>query len=191
VTTTMSPGLPAVAAAPTTEQLAALILQHQVEQFYYAEARLIDERNFAGWLDLFTDDTRYLLPIHRNQTTHAFTDELGDAGLAHFDDNKDVLARRVHRMSSGLAWTEDPPSIQRHLVTNVQVTELADGELDVNSYFQVHRYRLDREVEVFTGARRDRLRPAKADLGPGYRIAARTVYIDHTTVLANNLNLFF
>jgi biphenyl 2,3-dioxygenase beta subunit len=55
----------------------------------------------------------------------------------------------------------------------------------------VHRYRLDREVEVFTGARRDRLRPATTDFGPGYRIAARTVYLDHTTVLANNLNLFF
>lgn len=189
MTATMSTGLPALNTAPTPEQLAALILQHQVEQFYYAEAQLIDERNFASWLDLFTDDTRYLLPIHRNQTTHEFTDEIGDAGLAHFDDNKDILARRVHRMSSGLAWTEDPPSIQRHQVTNVQVTELADGEIDVGSYFQVHRYRLDREVEVFTGTRRDRLRPA--DLGPGYRIAARTVYLDHTTVLANNLNLFF
>lgn len=189
MTTTISPGLPALAAA-TPEQLAALILQHRVEQFYYAEARLIDERNFAGWLDLFTDDTRYLLPIHRNQATHEFTDELGDAGLAHFDDNKDILARRVHRMSSGLAWTEDPPSIQRHLVTNVQVGERADGELDVHSCFQVHRYRLD-DVEVFTGARRDRLRPTEAGLGLGYGIAARTVYLDHTTLLANNLNLFF
>jgi 3-phenylpropionate/cinnamic acid dioxygenase small subunit len=190
VTTTISPAISAQAAAPTPEQLAALILQHRVEQFYYAEARLIDERNFAGWLDLFTDDTRYLLPIHRNQATQEFTDELGDAGLAHFDDNKEVLARRVHRMSSGLAWTEDPPSIQRHLVTNVQVSERADGELDVHSCFQVHRYRLD-DVEVFTGARRDRLRPAEADVDLGYRIASRTVYLDHTTLLANNLNLFF
>jgi 3-phenylpropionate/cinnamic acid dioxygenase small subunit len=89
-----------------------------------------------------------------------------------------------------MAWTEDPPSIQRHLVTNVQVTELSDGELDVQSSFQVHRYRLDREVEVFTGARQDRLRPDDADHGPSHRIAARTVYLDHTTVLANNLNIF-
>ncbi len=189
MTTTTSNGLPGLAAAPTPQQLAALLRQHRVEQFYYAEARLIDERNFAEWLDLFTDDTRYLLPIHRNQTTHTFTDELGDAGLAHFDDNKEILARRVHRMASGLAWTEDPPSIQRHLITNVQVTELPDHELEVESYFQVHRYRLDREVEVFTGERRDRLRPNA--FGHGYRIAARVVYLDHTTVLANNLNLFF
>jgi 3-phenylpropionate/cinnamic acid dioxygenase small subunit len=187
---TMPPGLAALTAAPAHEQLAALVLQHQVEQFYYYEARLIDERKFTDWLDLFTDDTRYLVPIHRNQTTNEFTDELGDAGLAHFDDGKDVLTRRVLRMSSGMAWTEDPPSIQRHLVTNVQVTELADGDLEARSCFHVHRYRLDREVEVFTGARQDRLRPGGAHHRLGYRIAARTLYLDHTTVLANNLNIF-
>jgi 3-phenylpropionate/cinnamic acid dioxygenase small subunit len=179
--------LPPATEAPDHEDLSAMLLQYRIEQFYYAEARLIDERNFAAWLDLFTDDTRYLVPIRRNRTSGEFTDELGDAGLAHFDDGKEILARRVTRMSSGVAWTEDPPSIQRHLVTNVQVEGRIGGELDVRSCFQVHRYRLDREVEVLTGARRDRLRP---DHTGGYRIAARTVYLDHTTVLANNLNLF-
>lgn len=167
--------------------LDALILRHQVEQFYYAEARAIDSRDFQTWLGLFTEDTRYLVPIRRNQTAHEFTDSLGDQGLAHFDDDKTVLARRVARMSSGLAWTEDPPSVQRHLITNVEVTERDPaGELDVRSCFQAHRYRLDREVEVFTGARLDRLRRTVS----GFAIAARTVYLDHTTVLGNNLNLF-
>lgn len=188
--TSTLPAGPVLADLPPQERLASLVLQHRVEQFYYAEARLIDERNFAAWLDLFTDDTRYLVPIHRNQVSDEFTDALGDAGLAHFDDGKQVLARRVLRMGSGVAWTEDPPSIQRHLVTNVQVDGEVDGELDVHSCFQVHRYRLDREVEVFTGARRDRLRPGDTDQRLGFRIAARTVYLDHTTVLANNLNLF-
>jgi 3-phenylpropionate/cinnamic acid dioxygenase small subunit len=171
--------------------LDALILRHQVEQFYYAEARAIDGRDFQAWLALFTDDTRYLVPIRRNQTAHEFTDSLGDQGLAHFDDDKTILARRVARMSSGLAWTEDPPSVQRHLITNVEVTECDPGnpagELDVRSCFQAHRYRLDREVEVFTGARLDRLRRSP---DTGFAIAARTVYLDHTTVLGNNLNLF-
>ena len=29
-----------------------------VEQFLYREARLLDERRFHDWLDLFTDDLR-------------------------------------------------------------------------------------------------------------------------------------
>jgi 3-phenylpropionate/cinnamic acid dioxygenase small subunit len=171
---------------PAPEQIAAMVLQHQVEQFYYAEARMIDERDFHGWLALFTDDTRYLVPIRRNQVTNEFTDSLGEIGIAHFDDDKTVLTRRVTRMASGLAWTEDPPSIQRHLVTNVQVSERENGELEVHSCFQAHRYRLDREVEVFTGKRVDRLRRTEST----FTIAARTVYLDHTTVLGNNLNLF-
>ena len=164
-----------------------LLLQHRVEQFYFTEARMIDERKFSAWLDLFTKDTRYLLPIHRNTASHEFTDSLGDAGLAHFDDDKDVLRKRVFRMSSGRAWAEDPPSIQRHLITNVQVGPPVNGQIEAHSCFQTHRYRMDREVEVFTGARVDALRIA----GDSFQIASRTVYLDHTTVLANNINLFF
>ena len=171
----------------TPTGIEALLLQHRVEQFYFAEAALIDGRDFMAWLNLFTDDTRYLVPIHRNTATNEFSDSLGDAGLTHFDDDKAVLQRRVIRMASGRAWAEDPPSIQRHLVTNVQVRQLESGSVEARSCFQVHRYRLDREVEVFTGARVDVLRTD----GESFRIAARTVYLDHATVLANNLNLFF
>jgi 3-phenylpropionate/cinnamic acid dioxygenase small subunit len=31
----------------------------EVEQFLYREARLLDERRFHEWLELFTDDVRY------------------------------------------------------------------------------------------------------------------------------------
>ncbi len=31
----------------------------EVEQFLYREARLLDERRFDEWLELFTDDVRY------------------------------------------------------------------------------------------------------------------------------------
>lgn len=167
-------------------RLEAMLLRHRVEQFYYAEARLIDERDFSAWLDLFTDDTRYFMPIHRNTTRQEFTDSLGESGLAHFDDGKDVLAKRVARLASGRAWAEDPPSIQRHLIANVQVGLREDGQLEARSCFQVHRYRMDREMEVFTGARVDVLRIA----GDSFRIASRTIYLDHATILANNLNLF-
>lgn len=190
MTTTPVTPTPLTTTPSEQAQVAGMLLQHRVEQFYYAEARMIDDRDFFGWLNLFTDDTRYLVPIRRNLAAGEYTDSLGDIGLAHFDDGKDVLTKRVLRMGSGIAWTEDPPSVQRHLVTNVQVTTRDDGELAVRSCFQAHRYRMDREVEVFTGARDDVLRPAAEEHACEFQIAARTVYLDHTTVLANNLNLF-
>ncbi len=38
-----------------------------VEQFLYREARLLDERRFHDWLDLFTDDLRYWMPVRTSR----------------------------------------------------------------------------------------------------------------------------
>jgi 3-phenylpropionate/cinnamic acid dioxygenase small subunit len=36
--------------------------QQAVERFLYQEARLLDDRNFAQWVDLFTEDGLYWVP---------------------------------------------------------------------------------------------------------------------------------
>ena len=38
-----------------------------VEQFLYREARLLDERRFHEWLQLFTDDVRYFMAGRSNR----------------------------------------------------------------------------------------------------------------------------
>jgi hypothetical protein len=38
-----------------------------VEQFLYREARLLDERRFHDWLELFTDDLRYWMPVRTSR----------------------------------------------------------------------------------------------------------------------------
>ena len=39
----------------------------QIEQFLYREARLLDARQFRQWLELFTDDIRYWMPMRSNR----------------------------------------------------------------------------------------------------------------------------
>ena len=48
------------------EELKQLRLAREIEQFLYAEAELLDQRRFNEWLDLFTEDARYWMPIKRN-----------------------------------------------------------------------------------------------------------------------------
>ena len=48
------------------EATARLLLQHQVEQFLYREARYLDERRLTEWLDFFAEDVHYYMPIRRN-----------------------------------------------------------------------------------------------------------------------------
>ena len=42
-------------------------LIRSVEQFLYREARLLDERRFHEWLDLFTDDIHYWMDGAKNR----------------------------------------------------------------------------------------------------------------------------
>ena len=41
-------------------------ITHDVEQFLYREARLLDERRFREWLALLTDDVRYWMAGRSN-----------------------------------------------------------------------------------------------------------------------------
>ena len=47
---------------------AALEAHFSVSQFYYREARLLDERRFKAWVGLFTDDARYFVPTRSNRS---------------------------------------------------------------------------------------------------------------------------
>ena len=48
------------------------------------------------------------------------------ADMAHFDEDRYAIEKRVQRLLTDHAWTEDPPSRTRHLVTNVR-TFAGDG----------------------------------------------------------------
>jgi 3-phenylpropionate/cinnamic acid dioxygenase small subunit len=45
--------------ATNVETLSPTELQHEIEQFLYREAELLDDRRFADWVDLFSDDCFY------------------------------------------------------------------------------------------------------------------------------------
>ncbi|GAB4351345.1 MAG: 3-phenylpropionate/cinnamic acid dioxygenase subunit beta [Immundisolibacter sp.] len=170
--------------------LVAPVLQQEIEQFLYAEAAVLDARQFDVWLTLLAHDLHYFMPIRRTMLRRERDFEISapdEAAL--FDEDKRSMEVRVRRLNTGLAWAEEPPSRTRHLVSNVRIGELGDGQYHVRSYFALHRSRLERDVDLFFGERVDTLR--RADNGYGFVIARRTVYLDQATVLAPNLSMFF
>jgi 3-phenylpropionate/cinnamic acid dioxygenase small subunit len=97
-------------------------LTREVEQFLYREARLLDERRFREWLELFANDARYWMGGRSNRyrkTSKAVAifdperyleDELTkEDELAILDETKETLARRIARLETGMAWAEDRP----------------------------------------------------------------------------------
>jgi len=164
-------------------------LQHRVEQFLYAEAQLLDDHEFNTWIKLFTDQAHYWVPTRNTRTNRERGKEIAARGEgAHVDDDMVRLRGRVRRSTSGLAWSEEPPSRTRRLLTNVRIRQRDTGVLDVRLNFWVYRGRLERHQDWFVGERFDVLTP---DDGPfGYLIVDRKIVLDQSTVLAPNMSVF-
>ena len=52
--------------------------------FVLDEAQLLDEERFAEWLDLFTDDARYWIPIAPGQTEDRKSTRLNSSHVSEF-----------------------------------------------------------------------------------------------------------
>src|SRR5438067_13192334 len=153
-------------------------LQHEVEQFLYDEAALLDDRRYHEWLDLFTDDAHYWMPIRR---TIASGDEAHELTAEHensyFDDDKAMLTQRIEKLDTGYSWAEDPPSRTRHLVTNVRIRAgSTPTQVTLDCNFIVYRTRLDTDEDLWVGRREDTLRKENG----GWRIARRKIVLDQT-----------
>jgi 3-phenylpropionate/cinnamic acid dioxygenase small subunit len=173
----------------TSDLLAEMRTQFEVERFLYDEAALLDKRQFDQWLELFTDDVHYFMPLRRTRTARELEHEFTKPGeMAWFDDTKMVLAGRVAKLATGTAWAEDPPSRTRRLITNVRVVEDLVSELHVESNFVLYRTRLKSEESTWIGSRQDTLR--RADTG-NLQIAKRTILLEQTVLLTANLSNFF
>lgn len=166
-------------------------LQQEIEQFYYWEAKLLNDRRFEEWFALLAKDIRYFMPIRTTRIMRDAAQEYSKANeYAHFDDDATMMKGRLRKIVSDVGWSENPASRTRHLVSNVMILNGASaGEYDISSAFIVYRNRLERQTDIFAGERRDTLRRTNADAG--FEIVNRTILIDQSTILANNLSFFF
>jgi 3-phenylpropionate/cinnamic acid dioxygenase small subunit len=163
-------------------------LWFELMQFYIHEAWLLDERKFDDWLALFTDDVFYFMPRRRNVHRRDLAQELTEVGdLAIFEDDKTYLRMRVERLQTGMAWAEDPPSRTRHLVGNLVVEPLPNGEVQAKTAFILYRSHHETEENIFAGSREDVLRQVAGQ----WQIARRIIVLDANVILAKNLSVFF
>ena len=164
-------------------------LRHQIEDFYYLEAELLDERKLREWFSLLTEDIRYWMPIRHNALERPanVAEELSNPGEGYyFDDDIKSLKIRVERAYAKNAWAEVPPSRTRHLITNLRIKRDDGNEIEVHSNFLVYRTRMETDKDIFVGTRQDILRRA----GAGFKIARRTIILDQAVLDAKNISVF-
>lgn len=150
------------------------------------EAYLLDAQNYNEWLSRMADDVHYLMPVR--VTTALGAGYSTSPGMAHWDENKYSLSRRVARFETEHAWTEDPPSRLRHYITNVRTFRTPNPEeIIVESAVLLFRSRGDvGEAASVSAGREDLLRRN----GDEWELARRTIMVDESVIHMQNLAIF-
>ncbi|MBV8630042.1 MAG: aromatic-ring-hydroxylating dioxygenase subunit beta [Silvibacterium sp.] len=122
----------------------------EVEDFLYAEMAYLDEWKLDDWFKLFTEDCTYVVPT----TDRPDGDPARD--MVFIDDNHLRLEGRVRKLKSQMAHREVPRSRTRHVVTNVRIVDVTDGDAVVEACFVIYRFK-GANKEPYVGQYRYRL----------------------------------
>jgi ethylbenzene dioxygenase beta subunit len=172
---------------PSGDTLVDAGMLAELTAFLYREARLLDTGNVEGWLSLLTDDVHYFMPAQpavysRNLKNRSVGDK-----LAFYDDDLDMIKRRIARMIHPTAWSEDPPTRVIHQISNIEAFNTGtDGTWRVLSVAVVFRSRNEADQDTLWARREDLVRRVDGKL----KLAKRHVTLAHNVLLGKNLNVF-
>ncbi len=139
-------------------------LQHEVEQFLYRQAELLDTKQWQRWIDLFTPDGMYWMPPNASYKTW-------DGQPAIFAEDKNLMHVRMGRVLHPDAWSQRPLWGTNHVVSNVVVAKAGPGgDVEVKSRFHMMELRRD-DVRHFAGSYLHTLKKTK----DGFRIKLQRV----------------
>ncbi len=138
----------------------------------YQEAACLDERRWAEWLALYTEDAEFWLPAW-DEDGRPTDDPQSQLSLIYYN-SRAGLEDRVWRIQSGLSPASSPLIRTCHLITNVRISAAVESQPQVSSHWQVHIYRPEKQ-QAFTyfGFYEHVLRPE----GEQLRIAKKKIIV--------------
>ena len=117
-------------------------LTEAAAEFLFEEARLLDERRWHEWLELYSDDVVFWVPAYTDQSELVTEPEL-QINLIYITSKKG-LDERIFRIETGDSVASTPTPRTCHLITNVVVTDLDHEKVAVRANWQVASYSNDR-----------------------------------------------
>ena len=150
-----------------------------IEQFLYHEARLLDTQQLEAWLDLFTDDAVYWVPLERDQKDAAETSSI-------IHDDRTLLGLRVQQARHPRAHARLPLARTVHQVSNIVVMEESGEMLRVASTLGLIEWRQEKQ-RVWGALVEHRLRRANG----GFRIARKRVDLVNSEAELDGIAILF
>jgi 3-phenylpropionate/cinnamic acid dioxygenase small subunit len=107
----------------------------------YQEARLIDEKRFDEWYELYSEDALYWMPLTRDQP-------LGEAQTSLYYEDKLLLRVRIERLRHPNAFSQQQPSFSQHVLQQpaLESGTPESGECVLRTPFVYVEAQLDRQL---------------------------------------------
>src|SRR5205085_5080014 len=121
-----------------------------------------DENRYGEWLALWTEDAIYWVPANKDDY-----DPREHVSIIY--DRRDRLQDRIDRLKSGAAWSQEPRSRMRRLITNIEMAPASDDEdITVHSNFVLGELRRGLQTVYFANEIH-RLRPSADGLKMAFK----------------------
>ena len=113
---------------------------HEICQFLYREARLLDDRRFDEWLQCYAENAEYWMPAWTDDD-ELTTDPHSQISLIYYANRKG-LEDRVYRLNTERSTASTPEPRTAHFISNVEVLEQSGNAVEVryNWHTLSHRY---------------------------------------------------
>jgi 3-phenylpropionate/cinnamic acid dioxygenase small subunit len=121
----------------------------EIEQFLYRQSELLDGKLWQDYIDLFTDDGVYWMPVTPDQTEWEGSPSI-------FAEDKYMMEVRMGRVMHPTAWSQVPMWGTSHVIGNVVIESGSASEWIVRSRFHMMELRRD-TVRHFGGTYRHTL----------------------------------
>ena len=121
--------------------------RESVQDFLMLEARLLDRKDWDGWLDLYVRDAEYWVPAWDSEHESTRDPNL-DVSLIYYN-SRSGLEDRIFRIRTGMSSAANPLPRTCRFVGNVQSAFRPDGRADVEANWQVLSYKEGRTTQFY------------------------------------------
>ena len=113
--------------------------------FVVREARLLDDKRYDEWLDLWTEDGIYWVPLTPEQSD-------GVHHNSHLYEDKLLRTLRVERLKSPRAYSQQPPSRALHVLQapTIEASDIAAQRFVLRTPFHYSEAQGD-DIQSFVG----------------------------------------
>jgi benzoate/toluate 1,2-dioxygenase beta subunit len=148
---------------------------HDIQQFLFLEARLMDEHRYDEWFALWTTDAHYWIPSEDDGRDI-------DQSIALVNEHHDGIEDRIKRLKSGAHYAQDPKSRLSRVVSNVEIIQQDADQIIVGSAFNLTAFRKGK-IEIIAG----RTTHALKLLNSAIRLSKKRVMLANMQGVMSNL----